>query len=86
MISSTDELASLSLARAYIDAVRERVGSLGARELIDTLDRVDRAYREFPELALERPRSSLAPLVTLLLDPAIAEIAAMRGAGLILCR
>jgi hypothetical protein len=66
--------------------VRERVGSLGARELIDTLDRVDRAYREFPELALERPRSSLAPLVTLLLDPAIAEIAAMRGAGLILCR
>lgn len=68
MISPADELASLSLARAYIDAVRERAGSLGARELIDTLDRVDRAYREFPELALERPRSSLAPLVTLLLD------------------
>jgi hypothetical protein len=48
MISSTDELASLSLARAYIDAAREQVGSLGARELIDTLDRVDRAYQEFP--------------------------------------
>jgi hypothetical protein len=73
MISSTDELASLSLARAYVDAVRERVGSLGARELIDTLDRVDRAYREFPELALERPRSSLAPLVTLLLDQIVRE-------------
>jgi hypothetical protein len=71
MISSTDELASLSLARAYIDAVRERLGSLGARELIDTLDRVDRAYREFPELALERPHSSLASLVMLLLDQII---------------
>jgi hypothetical protein len=59
MISSAGELASLSLARAYIDAVRERAGSLGPRELIDTLDRVDRAYQEFPELALERPRSSL---------------------------
>jgi hypothetical protein len=71
MISSTDELASLSLARAYIDAVRVRVGSLDARELIDTLDRLDRAYQEFPELALERPRSSLASLVTLLLDQII---------------
>jgi hypothetical protein len=73
MISSTDELASLSLARAYIDAAREQVGSLGARELIDTLDRVDRAYQEFPELALERPRSSLAPLVMLLLDQIVRE-------------
>jgi hypothetical protein len=73
MISSTDELASLSLARSYIDAARERVGSLGARELIDTLDRVDRAYQEFPELALERPRSSLAPLVMLLLDQIVRE-------------
>jgi Domain of unknown function (DUF4214) len=73
MISSTDELASLSLARAYIDAARERVGLLGARELIDTLDRVDRAYQEFPELALERPRSSLAPLVMLLLDQLVRE-------------
>jgi hypothetical protein len=73
MISSTDELASLSLARAYIDAARERVGLLGARELIDTLDRVDRAYQEFPELALERPRSSLAPLVMLLLDQIVRE-------------
>jgi hypothetical protein len=71
MIPSTDELASLSLARAYIDAVRERVGSLGARELIDTLDRVDRAYQEFPELALERPRSSLPSLVMILLDQII---------------
>jgi hypothetical protein len=73
MISSTDELASLSLARAYIDAAREQVGSLGARELIDTLDRVDRAYQEFPELALERPRGSLAPLVMLLLDQLVRE-------------
>jgi hypothetical protein len=73
MISSTGELASLSLARAYIDAARERAGSLGARELIDTLDRVDRAYQEFPELALERPRSSLAPLVMLLLDQIVRE-------------
>jgi hypothetical protein len=46
---------------------------LGARELIDTLDRVDRAYQEFPELALERPRSSLAPLAMLLLDQIVRE-------------
>lgn len=73
MISSTGELASLSLARAYIDAAREGVGSLGARELIDTLDRVDRAYQEFPELAVERPRSSVASLVMLLLDQLVRE-------------
>ena len=73
MISSTDELASLSLARAYIDAAREGVGSLGARELIDTLDRVDRAYQEFPELAVEGPRSSVASLVMLLLDQLVRE-------------
>jgi hypothetical protein len=80
MISSTDELASLSLARAYIDAVRERAGSLGAPELIDTLDRVDRAYREYPELALERPRSSVASLVTLLLDQRAREpLSAVEG-------
>jgi hypothetical protein len=73
MSSSTGELASLSLARAYIDGVREGAGSLGARELIDALDRVDRAYQEFPELALERPRSSLASLVMSLLDLLVRE-------------
>jgi hypothetical protein len=73
MSSSTGELASLSLARAYIDGVRERAGSLGARELIDALDKVDRAYQEFPELALERPRSSLASLVMSLLDLLMRE-------------
>jgi hypothetical protein len=45
----------------------------GARELIDTLDRLDRAYQEFPGLALERPRSSLAPLMMLLLDQIVCE-------------
>lgn len=73
MISPIDELGSLPLARAYIDAVRERAGSLGGRELIDTLDRVDRAYQEFPELALERPRSSLASLMTSLLNQIVRE-------------
>lgn len=73
MISSTDELALLSLARAYIDAAQERVSSLGARELMDTLDRVNRAYQEFPELALERPRSSAASLVVLLLNRIMRE-------------
>jgi hypothetical protein len=73
MSSSTGELASLSLARAYIDRVQERVGSLGARELIDALDRVDRAYQEFPELALERPRLSLASLAMSLLAEIVRE-------------
>ena len=68
MISSTDQFASLAQARAYIEMVRERIGSLGQPELIDALNRIDRVYQEFPELALERPRASSPPLVTLLLD------------------
>ena len=37
--SATDEFASLPLARQYIDAVRQQIDSLGAPQLIDTLDR-----------------------------------------------
>src|SRR5215813_3342688 len=68
LISSTDQFASLPQARAYIDMVRERIGSLGQPELIEALDRIDRAYQEFPELALERPRAGSSSLVTSLLD------------------
>jgi hypothetical protein len=50
--SPSDEFASLSEARAYVDTVRKRMGSLGAHELIDVLDRLDRAYENFPELLL----------------------------------
>jgi hypothetical protein len=68
MIFAAEEFDSLPLARAYIDTVRERTGSLGTRELIGALDRVDRAYREFPELARERSRSCFSSAVVLLLD------------------
>jgi hypothetical protein len=55
----TEEFSSLSLGRAYIDTIQESIGSLGGGELIDALERVDRAYDEFPELELDRPRGEL---------------------------
>ena len=54
-----NEFASLSLARAYIDTTRESIGSFGARELIDALERLDVLTDEFPELELDRPRGEL---------------------------
>jgi len=73
VISSADEFGSLSHAGAYIDAVRERMGALDACELTVALDRIEGAYREFPELALEQPRSSFSSFVTLFLDQAVRE-------------
>jgi hypothetical protein len=55
----TDEFASLSVARAYVDTVQENIRSLGEGELIEALERLDRAYNEFPELELDFPRSEL---------------------------
>jgi Domain of unknown function (DUF4214) len=54
-----DEFGSLSLGRAYIDSLREGISSVCGPELIEALDRLDRAYDEFPELELDRPRSEL---------------------------
>jgi hypothetical protein len=53
------ELVSLPLARAYIQDLRKSIGSFRARELIDALERLDAAYREFPELELDHPRREL---------------------------
>jgi hypothetical protein len=58
--TATSQLASLPLARAYIDTVREEIGSLGMQQLIGALDGLNRAYHEFPELELERPRRDLS--------------------------
>jgi hypothetical protein len=55
----TNELASLPLARAYVDALRERISSFVDHELIDALERLDRVYHEFPELVFDRPREEL---------------------------
>ncbi len=55
----SQELASLPLARAYIQDLRKSIGSFRARELIDALERLDAAYREFPELELDHPRREL---------------------------
>jgi hypothetical protein len=57
--TASQELASLPLARAYIQALRESIGSFRADHLIDALKRVDAAYREFPELELDHPRREL---------------------------
>jgi Domain of unknown function (DUF4214) len=55
----THKLASLSLSRAYIETIRGKFGALGGAELIDALERLDRAYDEFPELELDRPRRAV---------------------------
>src|SRR3984893_12120118 len=55
----TDEFASLAQARAYIDTIRERVSSFGTHESVEVLDRLDSAYRQFPELLLDRSRGEL---------------------------
>ena len=55
----TDKFGSLSLCQAYIDTIQESIRSLGGGELIDALERLDRAYDEFPELDLDRPRGAL---------------------------
>ena len=54
--TATSEFASLPLARAYIATVREEISSLGTQQLIGALLRLRRAYQEFPELELDRPR------------------------------
>jgi hypothetical protein len=56
---STNEFASLSLARAYIDITREKIGAFGNCGMKDALERLDRAYRQFPELMADRPRGKL---------------------------
>jgi len=56
---SADLFGSLALARAYVDAVHQSVAPLVGSELIDVLERLDRAYDEFPELELDRPRRAV---------------------------
>src|SRR6516165_315542 len=53
---STYKFGSLSLSRAYIDTLQRSISSLDGGDLIDSLGRLDRAYDEFPELELDRPR------------------------------
>lgn len=53
------EFASLSLAREYVDALRERISSFDAREMVEVLARLDLAYHDFPELVLDCPREEL---------------------------
>ncbi len=52
--------ASLSVARAYIDTVREKVSSFSAQALIGAMEHLNRAYQEYPELELDRPRRDLS--------------------------
>jgi hypothetical protein len=56
---STDKFGSLTLGRAYIDTVRGSIGTLGGGELLNALERLERAYDQFPELELDRPRHAL---------------------------
>jgi len=54
-----DMFGSLALARAYVDAVQQSVAARIGGELIDALERLDRAYDEFPELELDQPRRAV---------------------------
>jgi hypothetical protein len=56
---SAEMFGSLALARGYVDRVQQSVAPLVVGDLIDALERLDRAYDEFPELELEQPRSEL---------------------------
>jgi hypothetical protein len=55
----TDTFDSLSLCRTYIDTFRQSIGALVGCDLISALERLDRAYDQFPELELDRPRREL---------------------------
>ena|SRR5579862_1030740 len=54
---------SLSVAVAYIDAVREKGGSFDAHALLGAMEHLNRAYEEFPELELDRPRRDLSEVL-----------------------
>jgi hypothetical protein len=53
---SVNTFGSLGQARAYMDDVLRGVIAVDGRDLIDSLERLDCAYDEFPELELDRPR------------------------------
>jgi Domain of unknown function (DUF4214) len=53
------EFRSLPVARAYIDTMQKSLDSLDGDSLVDALVHLARAYEEFPELELDRPRSEL---------------------------
>jgi hypothetical protein len=54
---------SLSVAVAYIDSVREKGGSFDAHALLGAMEHLNRGYREFPELELDRPRRELSEVL-----------------------
>jgi hypothetical protein len=54
-----DKFGSLTLGRDYIDNVQRSANSLDDRDLIAALEDLDRAYDEFPELELDRPRREI---------------------------
>jgi hypothetical protein len=58
--TATNQHASPALALAYIDTIRDEIGSLGTKQMIGALDGLHHAYQEFPELELDRPRRDLS--------------------------
>src|SRR5438128_43420 len=56
---SAKECTALSVARTYIATLQDRIRLFNRQQLVDALTRLDRAYREFPELELEHPRREL---------------------------
>ena len=55
---SAHKFVSVAAARSYISSASATAASMAEQELLDVLERVDAAYRQYPELELERPRES----------------------------
>jgi hypothetical protein len=51
---------TLTSAREWLGSLQQNLGLSGAQRLVETFERVEWAYDEFPELELEYPRSLLA--------------------------
>jgi hypothetical protein len=58
--ASTAEFGSAALAREYVAAVRREIAALDPQGLIAVINRLQQAYRAFPELELEHPRGALS--------------------------
>jgi hypothetical protein len=61
--TTASRFTSLAVAVAYIDTVREKGGSFEAHALLGAMEHLNRAYQEFPELELDRPRRDLSEVL-----------------------
>jgi len=82
------EFATAEEARTYLDGIVAGEDSLRAAALIEAVERIAEAYREFPELALERSRREVANVLAVMAkrlpdnSEILARLDAVDGAAL----